>query len=145
MTQLRKTEPAFEFKLKLLYMTADIRPWPLLPNLRPPRTKKNAPRQKPLLKAAFTELVAINFEVSPSILKDKVPKGLELDFYNKETYVSLVCMVVRKAPFFRIAAGSEILRTEPEILRSPPFGSEKSQRDVLSKKLPLQRIWHSCV
>ncbi len=62
--------------------------------------KKNAPRQKPLLKAAFTELVAINFEVSPSILKDKVPKGLELDFYNKETYVSLVCMVVRKAPFF---------------------------------------------
>lgn len=53
-------------------------------------------QQKLLLKAAFTELVAVNFQIAPKILEDRVPKGLELDFFNNETYVSLVCMVMRK-------------------------------------------------
>ena len=52
--------------------------------------------QKLLFKAAFTELVAVNFQIPPKILADKVPKGLELDFFHDETYVSLVCMVMRK-------------------------------------------------
>ena len=63
-------------------------------------TQTKAPTtQRPLMTAAFTELVAINFQVQPKILADKIPKGLELDFYNDETYVSLVCMVIRNAPF----------------------------------------------
>ncbi len=53
-------------------------------------------QQKVLAKAAFTELVAVNFQVPPALLTRLVPKGLELDYYNNETYVSLICMVMRK-------------------------------------------------
>lgn len=53
-------------------------------------------------KAAFTELVAVNFQIPPKILADKVPRGLELDYFNNETYVSLVCMVMRRVGFMGI-------------------------------------------
>jgi uncharacterized protein YqjF (DUF2071 family) len=59
-------------------------------------------QQKVLAKAAFTELVAVNFQVPPALLTRLVPKGLELDYYNNETYVSLVCMVMRKVGFMGI-------------------------------------------
>ena len=59
-------------------------------------TVNQSAQQKPLFKAAYTELVAVNFQVPPALLANQVPKGLELDFYNDETYVSLVCMVMRK-------------------------------------------------
>lgn len=62
---------------------------------QPPGTTQPI-QQKPLAKAAFTELVAVNFQVAPALLSKQVPKGLELDYYNNETYVSLVCMVMRK-------------------------------------------------
>ena len=54
-----------------------------------------AGRGKPLMKARFTELVALNFAIDPAILKPRVPKGLELDYYKNETYVSLVAMMLR--------------------------------------------------
>lgn len=47
------------------------------------------------MKARFSELVAVNFAIDPKILEPRVPKGLELDFYNDETYVSLVAMMLR--------------------------------------------------
>ena len=53
-------------------------------------------QQKVLAKVAHTELVAVNFQVPPTLLTSLVPKGLELDYYNNETYVSLICMVMRK-------------------------------------------------
>jgi uncharacterized protein YqjF (DUF2071 family) len=56
----------------------------------------NPPQKKLLLKAAFTEMVAVNFQIAPKILADRVPRGLELDFFHDETYVTLVCMVMRK-------------------------------------------------
>lgn len=70
-------------------------------------TSKQAASKKPiqkklLFRAAFTELVAVNFQITPKILADKVPKGLELDMFNDETYVSLVCMVMRKVGFLGI-------------------------------------------
>ena len=52
--------------------------------------------QKPLMKVAMREVVAANFLVPPDILKKHVPKGVELDYFGDETYVSLVCMVVGK-------------------------------------------------
>lgn len=59
-----------------------------------PRPTKTA--QKPLMKVAMREVVAVNFLVPPDILKEHIPKGLELDYFGDETYVSLVCMVVGK-------------------------------------------------
>ena len=64
--------------------------------LAPLRPKPNLNTQKPLLKLVMSEIVAANFLVPPDILKKYVPKGVELDFFGDETYVSLVCMVVSK-------------------------------------------------
>lgn len=50
-------------------------------------------QQKPLIKLAHRELVAANFQIAPKILEDKVPRGLELDYFKDETYISLVCML----------------------------------------------------
>ncbi len=49
---------------------------------------------KPLIKARFSELVAINFQIDDQLLKPLVPRGLELDYFNGETYVSLIAMTV---------------------------------------------------
>lgn len=60
---------------------------------KPPPQK--AESLKPMMKARFSEIVAVNFHIDDSILKPLVPKGLELDYYNGETYVSLIAMTVR--------------------------------------------------
>jgi len=59
-----------------------------------PQPTKNT--SKPLMKVAIREVVSVNFLVPPEILKKHTPKGLELDYLGDETYVSLVCMVVKK-------------------------------------------------
>lgn len=48
------------------------------------------------MKLAMREVVTVNFLVPPDILKKYTPKGVELDYFGDETYVSLVCMVVSK-------------------------------------------------
>jgi len=58
--------------------------------------------QKPLMGLAMREIVAANFIVPPEILKKHVPKGVELDYFGNETYVSLVCMVVSKLGLMRV-------------------------------------------
>ena len=58
------------------------------------RLKKQITR-KPLMKAKFSEVVALNLQIDPEILKPLVPKGLELNFFKDETYVSLVAMMLR--------------------------------------------------
>lgn len=63
------------------------------------RLSKSRPA-KPLMKAKFTELVALNFQIDPEILKPRLPKGLELNFYRDETYVSLVAMMLRNVKFY---------------------------------------------
>ncbi len=52
--------------------------------------------RKSLLKARFTEIVALNFKIDPKILLDRIPGKLELDYFEGETYVSLVAMVLRR-------------------------------------------------
>jgi hypothetical protein len=64
------------------------------PVVKQTRVSKSA-RGRPLMKARFTELVALNFAIDPAVLEPRVPKGLELDFYKNETYVSLVAMMLR--------------------------------------------------
>ena len=71
----------------------------------------NQPTQKPLMRARFSELVALNFSIDPAILQPLVPRGLELDFFKDETYVSLIAMMLRDVRVFgfpiHIASGFE--------------------------------------
>lgn len=45
---------------------------------------------KPFLTAQWRNLVFVNYEIDPTILKPYIPAGTELDFYNGKCYVSLV-------------------------------------------------------
>ncbi len=44
----------------------------------------------PFLTAEWRHLVMLNFEIDPRVLRDRVPRGTELDFWNGRTFVSLV-------------------------------------------------------
>ena len=48
------------------------------------------------LKAEWRKLIMVNYEVSPEVLKNYLPKGTELDFYNGKCYVSLVGFMFKK-------------------------------------------------
>jgi uncharacterized protein YqjF (DUF2071 family) len=54
------------------------------------------------LKANWENLIMANYEVEPSILEPYLPKGVELDFYNQKTYVSLVGFMFKKTSLFGI-------------------------------------------
>ena len=58
-------------------------------------TTPNNNGNKKLMTANYSELVTVNFQIDPKILEPRVPRGLELDFFNDETYVSLVAMMLR--------------------------------------------------
>lgn len=45
---------------------------------------------KPFLTAHWRYLAMLNYAIDPAILAPRVPVGTELDFYNGETYVSVV-------------------------------------------------------
>lgn len=42
------------------------------------------------LKAAWKNLALINYEIDPAILKEYIPVGTELDFWNEKCYITLV-------------------------------------------------------
>lgn len=42
------------------------------------------------LKAEWRKLVMVNYEVNPDVLKEFIPKGTELDFYENKCYISVV-------------------------------------------------------
>ncbi|MEW4925087.1 DUF2071 domain-containing protein [Algibacter sp. 2305UL17-15] len=42
------------------------------------------------LKANWKNLILINYEINPEILKPYIPKGTELDLFNNKCYISLV-------------------------------------------------------
>ena len=52
------------------------------------------------LEANWENLIMANYEVEPSILKPYLPNGVELDFYNHKTYVSLVGFMFKKTSLF---------------------------------------------
>ena len=60
-----------------------------------PSSSKSGADTKPLMKAVYSDLVAVNFQIDPKILRPLVPAGLELDFYHGETFISLIAMMIK--------------------------------------------------
>jgi len=58
--------------------------------------------RKKFLKAYWENLVMANYEVNPDVLKSYLPKGVELDFYENKTYVSLVGFMFKQTSLFDI-------------------------------------------
>lgn len=54
------------------------------------------------LKANWENLIMANYEVDPAILAPYLPKGLELDFFENKTYVSLVGFMFKKTSLFGV-------------------------------------------
>ena len=44
----------------------------------------------PFLTAEWRDLIMLNYEIDPAILKSRVPSGCELDFHQDRTFVSVV-------------------------------------------------------
>ncbi len=54
------------------------------------------------LSARWENLIMANYEVDAQLLKPYVPKGVELDFYNNKTFVSLVVFMFKRTSLFHI-------------------------------------------
>ena len=54
------------------------------------------------LRANWENLIMANYEMEPTALEAYLPKGVELDFYNNKTYVSLVGFMFKKTSLFGV-------------------------------------------
>ena len=54
------------------------------------------------LTARWENLIMANYEVNPDVLLPYLPKGVELDFFDGKTYVSLVGFMFKKTKIFSI-------------------------------------------
>ena len=54
------------------------------------------------LSARWENLIMANYAVNPEILEPYLPNGVELDFYNNKTYVSLVGFMFKQTRLFNI-------------------------------------------
>lgn len=54
------------------------------------------------LSARWENLIMANYAVNPDVLIPYLPHGVELDFYNNKTYVSLVGFMFKKTSLFKI-------------------------------------------
>lgn len=54
------------------------------------------------LKANWENIIMANYAVEPEILEAYLPKGVALDFYNNNAYVSLVGFMFKKTKLFNI-------------------------------------------
>ena len=54
------------------------------------------------LNASWENLIMANYTVNPNVLAPYLPHGVELDFYNGETYVSLVGFMFKNTKIFQI-------------------------------------------
>jgi uncharacterized protein YqjF (DUF2071 family) len=54
------------------------------------------------LSARWENLIMANYAINPEVLQAFLPKGVELDFYNNKTYVSLVGFMFKKTSLFKI-------------------------------------------
>jgi uncharacterized protein YqjF (DUF2071 family) len=57
---------------------------------------------KTFLSAKWENLIMANYEVNPDVLTPYLPNGVELDFYNGKTYVSLVGFMFNDTRLFKI-------------------------------------------
>ena len=54
------------------------------------------------LSARWENLIMANYEVNPALLEPYLPNGVDPDFYNNKTYVSLVGFMFKKTSLFNI-------------------------------------------
>ena len=54
------------------------------------------------LRANWENLIMANYEIEPSALAPYLPKGVELDYYNNKTYVSLVGYMFKNTRLFGV-------------------------------------------
>ena len=54
------------------------------------------------LRANWENLIMANYEMEPTALEPYLPKGVELDFYNNKTFVSLVGFMFKKTRLFGV-------------------------------------------
>ena len=54
------------------------------------------------LRANWENLIMANYEIEPSALAPYLPKGVELDYYNNKTYVSLVGFMFKNTRLFGV-------------------------------------------
>ncbi len=52
------------------------------------------------LSARWENLIMANYAVNPDVLTPYLPHGVELDFYNDKTFVSLVGFMFKKTSLF---------------------------------------------
>ena len=57
---------------------------------------------KYFLNASWENLIMANYIVDPKVLVPYLPNGVELDFYNGQTYVSLVGFMFKNTRIFQI-------------------------------------------
>ena len=55
------------------------------------------------LKAKWENLIMANYAVPPEVLVPYLPKGVELDFYNGQTFVSLVGFLFKDTRIFNVS------------------------------------------
>ena len=58
---------------------------------------------KTFLTAQWQNIIMANYEIDPIYLKPYLPKGVELDYYNGKTYVSLVGFLFKNTSVFNIS------------------------------------------
>ncbi len=58
--------------------------------------------KKTFLTAYWENLIMANYEISPDVLTPYLPHGVELDFFNNKTFVSLVGFMFKKTSLFKI-------------------------------------------
>ena len=61
-----------------------------------------APKTRPLLRAAWRHLVLVNYEIEPLALLPLVPRGTELDAFEGRTYVSVVGFLFQRTRLWGI-------------------------------------------
>lgn len=57
---------------------------------------------KTFLRAKWQNLIMANYEIDPKILKPYLPKGVELDYFEGKTYISLVGFLFKDSTIFGI-------------------------------------------
>jgi uncharacterized protein YqjF (DUF2071 family) len=57
---------------------------------------------KTFLTAKWQNLIMVNYEIDPTYLTPYLPAGVDLDFYNDKTYISLVGFLFKDSSLFNI-------------------------------------------
>ena len=93
------------------------------------------------LTAEWRHLVLLNYEVDPAVLQPYVPQGLELDFWNNKTYVSVVGFAFQRTALLW-AAGSvspEFSRSQSAVLREARTAGGRTHGVVFLKEIVPRR------